>query len=510
MIDEKKYSEITDSAHIKKFAQFFTPEIISDFMAQWVIGGINKEMKILEPAFGLGIFSRSLLKYTDKVEIQGYELDGHILSFAAKNFANDKRIRICEGDFLSSNWEDKYDGIICNPPYLKFHDYANANVVDDFNSKLNLRLKKFINIYALFLIKSLSQLKSGGRCAFIIPSEFLNSDYGVEVKRFLLNLNYKIHIIIFDFKENIFDEAVTTASIILCERNTEYVDIKFSVLESPQGFNRASKNCKTYSLDEIDPSVKWRTYYDTTHSPSFKDLTDFSNFAKVSRGIATGSNQYFTMNRAFAIAHNIPSEAMQKCVCHSADITTTIFTQKDFDLLSDKGKTLYLFKGQGNENYASVSEYLQMGEHFGINNKYLCSKRSPWYALEKRVPAPIWVSVFSRNGLKFVRNEAGVSNLTTFHCIYLTGLFIDVDVFFAYLLTDVAQKIFLDNSRQYGNGLTKFEPNDLNNAKVVDFYKLTEAQISEIKGLYSDFKSNGDQNTITKINNIFLKTFSKI
>ena len=50
--------------------------------------------------------------------------------------------------------------------------------------------------------------------------------------------------------------------------------------------------------------------------------------------------------------------------------------------------------------------------------KFLTKSRKPWYALEKRPPAPIWVSVFNRNGVKFIRNEANISNLTTFHCVY--------------------------------------------------------------------------------------------
>ena len=80
--------------------------------------------------------------------------------------------------------------------------------------------------------------------------------------------------------------------------------------------------------------------------------------------------------------------------------------------------------------------------------------------------------MFNRNGLRFVRNKAGVYNLTTFHCIYNTGV-IDTDILFAYLVTNVAKEIFLDNSRQYGNGLVKFEPNDLNKGNVVDLRGLT-------------------------------------
>lgn len=123
--------------------------------------------------------------------------------------------------------------------------------------------------------------------------------------------------------------------------------------------------------------------------------------------------------------------------------------------------------GSRNEN---VRKYLQLGEEKGIHKKYLTSHRNPWYALENRPPAPIWVGVFNRKGLKFVRNEAGIRNLTTFHCFYLNMFYEHkANLILAYLISDIAREIFQDNRREYGDGLEKFEPNDLNDSKVIDF-----------------------------------------
>ena len=57
---EIEYSKFTPIEHRKKFAQFFTPLPIADLMAKWILG--NDDLKtVLEPAFGLGIFSRAIL-----------------------------------------------------------------------------------------------------------------------------------------------------------------------------------------------------------------------------------------------------------------------------------------------------------------------------------------------------------------------------------------------------------------------------------------------------------------
>ena len=59
---ENEYSNSTPIAHRKKYAQFFTPFPIADLMAKWILGNENLKT-VLEPAFGLGIFSGFNEKY---------------------------------------------------------------------------------------------------------------------------------------------------------------------------------------------------------------------------------------------------------------------------------------------------------------------------------------------------------------------------------------------------------------------------------------------------------------
>lgn len=335
----------------------------------------------------------------------------------------------------------------------------------------------------------------------------MNSDYGVEVKKTLLNLGIQMHFVIFDFKENIFDGPITTSCIALFTNKPNDGYIRFSTIDNICDLPQALAHCHAVALSSMQPEVKWKRYYTNSHANKFKYLVDFSTYAKVSRGIATGANNFFTFNKAKARAYAIPDETLLKCVCHCTDIDKTVFTQADFKRLANNDKTMYLFNGVSHEKDNNVTGYIQKGEEEGINKRFLCKNRKPWYALEKRTPPPIWVSVFNRHKLKFVRNEANIVNLTTFHCLYITNRFIDTDVFFAYLLTNLAYHIFLDNSRQYGNGLIKFEPNDLNKAKIVDFGMLTNEDIHKIKELYARFKENENGKYIDQIEGIFLRIY---
>ena len=476
MISEIEYEKNISIDHRKKYAQFFTPKKISDFMASWIVGSKRNKLDILEPAFGLGIFSRSIHKLNPNIKVIGYEIDKTIYKYAKQNLSESNlNISINNENYITSSWNEKFDGIICNPPYIKFHDYDNTTLIPYVNKKLNISLNGFANIYTLFLLKSIFQMNKGARMAYLVPSEFLNSDYGVEVKRILLESGMLKHIIIMDFNKCAFDDALTTACILLFENNEKSDSICFSKINDLRELNLSLTKYKMFNVCELKPEVKWKQYYEDTNSSKYNHLVPFSVFAKVSRGIATGANSYFTFKPSKIDYLNIPENVFLPCICHATDAPNLIFTEKDFENLVIHDKTVFLFNGNKNINDPNTHTYISYGESIGINKKYLTSRRSPWYILENRPPAPIWVSVFNRDGLRFVRNIAGIYNLTTFHSIYNKGV-IDTEVLFAYLITNIAKDIFLDNCRQYGNGLVKFEPNDLNNGSIVDLRKLNSEE----------------------------------
>ena len=533
---ENDYSKSISIEHRKKFAQFFTPFPIADLMVKWILGNENLKT-VLEPAFGLGVFSRAILNHKEEIEIKGFEIDEIIFRNTKRYFEDIENVSLLLQDYMCNDWQNKYDGIICNPPYFKFHDYDNKNILKEIERNLKCKLNGFTNLYTLFLLKSIHQLSQNGRCAYIIPSEFLNSDYGKLVKSYLLKSKTLRHIIVIDFEENVFDDALTTASIILCANDNLTDKVQFSNIQSLQTLNKIDDIIanypnfeglpQTYKFSELNPDIKWKTYYQKQNSIKFKNLVPFSTYAKVVRGIATGSNEYFTFSISKAKEYSIADQNLLPCICSAKDAKTAFFTTQDFEELKKNDKTIFLFNAQnpiGRQSAGrysiddNVISYIQKGETEEVNKRFLTASRTPWYSLENRKPAPIWVSVFNRTGLRFIRNEAGISNLTSFHCIYTKSndMFsqINVDLLFAYLLTNTAKQIFEDNSRQYGNGLQKFEPNDLNAGMVLDLGLLDRQTQKNILDLYNEYrfvttgKQNGDK-IIEKIDKILIDNYTE-
>lgn len=517
---EKEYAQTVSLEHRKKFAQFFTPYPIAEFMSKWILG--NKRLQtVLDPAFGLGIFARTIRKTSKDCVIKGFDIDENILHEAREIFEDEMNTTIFLKDYMFNDWGNRYDGIICNPPYFKFHDYENKSTLKEIEDKLGLKLNGFTNLYTLFLLKSVYQLNENGRAAYIIPSEFLNSDYGKLVKSYLIKNKLLRYIIIFDFEENIFDDALTTASILLFANDKEKSEVGFinirtldeltSLHEKIQSYPK-NKSEKAVLFSELNSEIKWRAYYQKQNAARFKNLVPFSNYGKVVRGIATGANEYFTFKQSKAKQYNIDEKYLLPCITKSVDIGGAFFTKADFERLKQQDKNIFLFNAT--EPNDALSKYILKGEAEEINKRFLTASRNPWYSLEKRPPSPIWVSVFNRNGLRFIRNEANISNLTTFHCIYL-NMFSEpkVDLLFAYLLTDISKEIFNDNRREYGNGLHKFEPNDINKALMLDLDKINKADEEKILSLYCKYRKSelsvkANAAFLEEMNEIFINLFT--
>src|SRR5712691_11217670 len=198
----------------KQLGQVATPEPIARLMAKWVMSA--KPNAVLDPAAGLGGLLAACRQFDQRVELVGAERDTETLQHAKTSAPRGAKLILA--DYLKSD-AGLFDGIIANPPYVKAHrlDYSEKDW-QYFEERLGTPLDRLTNLYALFLLKIWEDLAPRGRAAVILPAEFLNANFGEEIKERLVRVIRPRALAVFAPSVNLFADALTTSAIVFLEK----------------------------------------------------------------------------------------------------------------------------------------------------------------------------------------------------------------------------------------------------------------------------------------------------
>ena len=506
MVTNIRYIEETSIEYRKQYGQFFTPKHVAGLMTNWIIK--SKPKSVLDPAFGLGIFYDVLKNNysSEQIDFTGYELDKNILKYL--EYKNSPNLKIYNEDYLDAD-VGKFDAIICNPPYMRFQNFYNRHdILPKLEKKLDIKLVGYSNIASVFLVKSLNELNKNGRLAYIMPFEFFNTGYGEEIKKELIEKRLLKHIVIFENEKDIFPEAITTVSILFCHNNGKNEDIKVSIVKSEDDINNLNidklDSRRIHYLD-MPANKKWSPIISSLFT-KYEYPTGFckiNQYGKFMRGIATGANEFFALNKTKISKLGISENNIKKCITRSELIKQLIFSEDDFNKLAQNDKNVYCLDVNDPDDKA-VIKYLDEGKKIGVHKRYLPSKRNPWYKLEKRQPAPILFGVFNRGRLKVVRNYSDAINFTCFHSFYPNLIGINyVEKLFVYFISDIGQKVLKINKRSYGKNLDKLEPGDLNESLFPNIDQFNLIKIEEVDDVIETAKN--DMNLAITMSNELIK-----
>ena len=456
----ESYVQKVGATHLRRYGQYFTPPSVASFMAKWVLNA-NAKGLVLDPALGNGVFPQAIEALDPGRKIIGYEVDSNII----QHFHVPENTTLRFENFLTGDWNESYAGIIGNPPYLKFQLIEERNEV---RKSLALNSKyipgNLSNLYLLFTIKSAQQLIDGGHMAFLIPSDFLDSESGKSLKSILVELELLDFVVqIDDSKGSLFDGVLTSSCILLMSKKQKS-DVKFvkveDIVELPAFENLVHT---TIPYTKLDPEVKWGKYLEPeSHQESLAG--HLGDYVEARRGIATGANDFFLFRESEALKRSLSQNNFRNVVSKSIDVKTSVFTLGNYETNAMNDKLTLLFDPEEPLSDAALS-YINEGERLGFSEKYLCAHRMVWYRGERQKPAPIWICQGNRQKIKVVRNIAGVNHLTTFHGIYpLPDYEQHTDGLFALLLSSRAQALLIRASKKMASGLLKFQPKDLTGA----------------------------------------------
>ena len=474
-------------AQRNKLGQFATPTALATDILRAAKSVLPRgcPVRFLDPAFGTGAFYSALLRCfpQDRIDwARGYEIDPHYGRPAGELWESTP-LALTLGDFTTAappcDEKGKATLVVCNPPYVRHHHI-------DAASKVRLRaasvrasgvdLNGLTGLYCHFVALSHAWMGRDAQAIWLIPSEFMDVNYGGPLKEYLLNRVTLMRIHRFDPDHVQFDDALVSSAVV-CFRNAEPSDghpVEFTyggtIVEPEQS--------RLVARSELRPEAKWtRLAFAPKKRTGEGKHAKLSDLFAIKRGIATGANGFFVLPETKAEELELPHRFL-KPILPSPRFVPMSEIEAD-----DKGNPLIdprmvlldcgLPEDEVRQKCPRLWAYLQAGRAQGIHERYICRHREPWYTQEGREPAPILCTYMGRTGegkgaFRFILNHSRAITANVYLMLYpkatLARIFHDKPELLRAVwaaLNEIPWDALLGVGRVYGGGLHKMEPREL-------------------------------------------------
>lgn len=429
----------------------------------------------------------------------------------------------------------EFDLLVSNPPYRRASDLP-----EQYRSELRTELASLIGrelpattpLQALFLYGGARILREGGRAAFLVPSEVLETTYGRALKRYLLDAVDLRTIVLFDRQESLFEDAVTTSLILVFDtlpQEAQSTDpIRFVYIENLPDATALQDALATDEdrqfdwgtvrrIDQsvLDPALNWTNHF-TSDTIDTAGLVPLSEQARVARGILTGDNGFFCVTRTDIDDWGIPKRYLAPVVRGTRTVPGYDYTEADWrtqfendqpvsliyhtEALSDHPdlqpdaitqETSPADRPTDDGAPEGILGYLQRGlRDEGVHEDGVPSQRDPWFVVDRREPPAILATYMTKGRHRFSRNDASARYLTNFLGIYPDDGIDDRerDALLAYLNSSLANALIQRRGRTRGDGLVKIEPGELADLPVIDLSGLAANTVDELATAFEQLR----------------------
>lgn len=481
-----------------KLGQFATPTPLAADILKYTKTLLPADPKIrfLDPAFGTGAFYSALLQQfplSQIVEAIAYEIDPHYGNEAIELW-RDTPLQLNIADFTKAvppNCDSRSDPfgnrikanlLICNPPYVRHHHLSRIEKqrLQRVTEQIaGIKLSQLASLYCHFLGISDAWMATDGLAGWLIPTGFMDVNYGQPIKDYLLNRITLLRIHCFDPVDVQFEDALVSSAVVWFKKALPPAN---HVVEFTYGESLTEpKMSVMMSVESLRGTAKWTKFGLVSGRVSSQEQPwKLKDLFTIKRGLATGANDFFVLTPEQISAYQLPIEFLQPVLppprllsvdeIEADGLGNPILVRQLFILACDLPPDVVKAK------YPTLWEYLQMGVEEGICDRYLCKHRSPWYAQEKRLPSPFLCTYMGRQDtgrgrpFRFILNHSRATATNVYLMLYPKPALAKVllekpelqkEVWSA--LDRISDQMLMGEGRVYGGGLHKLEPRELGN-----------------------------------------------
>lgn len=505
LAQQAKLDAAKTPAERNRLGQFATPPGLANDILQNARKLMPPEAAIrwLDPAIGTGAFYSALLSTFGSGRIDeavGYEIDPHY-GVPARRLWEGTSLNICLEDFTTAcppiDIDRRPNLIICNPPYVRHHhlDAVQKRRLHDAVQRVSgMNLSGLAGLYCYFLGLAHAWLAPGGLAGWLIPSEWMTVNYGRELQRYLLDRVTLHRIHRFDPADAQFGDAIVSSVVVWLTNETPPGD--HAVEFSYGGTLAVPRISSLVTSAELRRTTKWTRYPQAgenglIHSQRYV----LGDLFRISRGLATGANEFFLLSDDQAAEYQIPRAFLRPILPAPRHLKVDeVYANADGTPVLDRRLWLLdcaLPEAKIKQEHPTLWTYLQRGVELGIPDRYLCAHRVRWYSQEQRPAAPIVCTYMARGDgggrpFRFILNDSDATAPNVYLMLYprreLAALLRRRPELLRQvwqMLREIPMETLQSEGRIYGGGLQKLEPRELANTpadKIAKLLGLTSVQ----------------------------------
>ncbi len=469
-------------AERNRLGQFATPPRLAASVVESALKLLpsTTRVRFLDPAFGTGSFYSALLGLVDSPHLRhamGFEIDKEFGLTAAKLW-HSSGLNLHIADFtlarVPTDPAAKPNLLICNPPYVRHHHLdrdVKMRLQVTVKHRLGIEVSGLSGLYCYFMLMSHAWMADDGVAAWLVPSEFMDVGYGQAIKHYLLRQVELLRIHRFNPADVQFEDALVSSSVVWLRNRQPMPDQ--TVLFSYGGSIEAPATERLVSADELRLERKW-TRFPTRAPRAESACARLGDFFVIRRGIATGANGSFIMTREQARERGLPAECLRPILPSPRHLATDeVLASKDGAPRTEPQLVLLdcrLPEDRVRDEHPPLWRYFEKIRP-DVAGRYLCTRRTPWYAQERRPAAPFLCTYIVRataRPFRFILNHSQATAANVYLLLYpkpFAARALEADpglkrqVWQA--LNRCASNTMLDEGRVYGGDLHKLEPGEL-------------------------------------------------
>lgn len=486
LAEQVRIDALKTSEERNRLGQFATPPALAFDIARYARRRWGKRgpVRFLDPAIGTGAFFSALRRAFSPEAIAGaagVEVDPAFVAAAGDLWRGE--LEVIGGDFTElprPKGNRLFNLVLTNPPYVRHHHLGRerkARLQAAVARELGLEISGLAGLYCYFLLLADLWMAERGLAAWLIPTEFMEVNYGVAVKGYLTDRVKLIHVHRFCPSDVQFCDALVTSAVVLFEKvaPSKGHGVRFSFGSS---LTRPTHS-EIVSLHDLRDTHKWTDYPRSAGSGYRRRAgATLGDLFTIKRGLATGSNSFFIVpydqaRREFGI----PDEALRPILPSPRHLPESVVERRR-DGYPRIHRPLALIdtslpEEEIRSRFPDFWSYLERGLSSNIHTGYLTSRRSPWYSQEQRPAAPFLCTYMgrSRNQAKpfrFIWNKSEATAANVYLLLYprsmlATALGRDPSLYEVVFsaLSGIEEGGLVGEGRVYGGGLHKVEPKEL-------------------------------------------------